>query len=168
MKRGTKAQVSRRIRAAPERLYALIADVRRMPAWSPECRACDWIDGATGPVVGARFKGTNRRGLARWTTKVQVEAADEGREFTFLTYFRGRAQTRWSYRFDSNGDGTRVTESFELVADLPWYLVLMEHVLMGIRDRRADLEAGMRETLRRLESAAEREAASGSDKEANR
>lgn len=168
MKRGTTGMVSRRIGASPERLYALVADVRRMPAWSPECRTCDWIDDATGPVVGARFTGTNRRGLARWTTEVEVVAAEEGREFAFVTHFRGRAQTKWTYRFDPNGDGTTVTESFELVTDLPWYLVLMEHVLMGIRDRRADLEAGMQETLRRLEAAAVRGAAGGPDKEATR
>lgn len=166
MKRGTKAAVSRHIGASPERLYALVADVRRMSSWSPECRDCEWIDDAIGPVVGARFSGTNRRGLARWTTEVTVVTADEGREFAFLTHFRGRPQTKWTYRFDPRGDGTTITESFELVTDLPWYLVLMEHVLMGIWDRRADLEAGMKETLRRLESTVEREGADGPDKEA--
>jgi hypothetical protein len=26
---------------------------------SPECVSCEWIDGATGPTVGARFRGRN-------------------------------------------------------------------------------------------------------------
>jgi uncharacterized protein YndB with AHSA1/START domain len=153
MKRGTKAEVSRHIGAPPETLYALITDVRRMPEWSPECRACEWIAGSTGASVGARFKGANRRGLARWTTEVQVLTARDGREFAFVTFFHGHEQTKWTYRFQANGDGTTVSESFELLVDMPWYLVLTEHVLMGIRDRKADLEAGMQETLRRLERA---------------
>jgi hypothetical protein len=32
---------------------------------SPECRRCEWIAGATGPAVGARFKGTNQHPTSR-------------------------------------------------------------------------------------------------------
>lgn len=47
---------ARRVMAAsPSTLYALIADVTRMPEFSPEIVECRWLDGATGPTVGARF-----------------------------------------------------------------------------------------------------------------
>jgi hypothetical protein len=166
MERGTRGEASLHVQASPERLYDLVADVGRMAEWSPECRACEWIDEAAAPVVGARFRGTNRRGLARWTTELRVVAADRGREFAFVTVRRGHEQTRWSYRLAPHGGGTTVTESFELLADMPWYLVATERVLMGVADRRADLEAGMRTTLRRLKAAAETRNTSDAPREA--
>ena len=35
-----------------ETVYELVADVTRMPEFSPEIRRCSWLDGATGPAVG--------------------------------------------------------------------------------------------------------------------
>lgn len=153
MKRGAKGEASLTIDASPETLYDLVSDVRRMGEWSPECRDCRWVEGATKPVVGARFKGTNRRGLVRWTTDVQVLTADRGREFAFAT--RHSDQTRWTYRFEPQDGGTKVTESFELLADLRWYIALIERWFIGIKDRRADLEAGACATLQSLKRAAE-------------
>jgi hypothetical protein len=54
-----------------------------MGEWSPETYSCTWIHGATGSVVGARFKGRNRRGLLRWSNTPEVIAAESGREFAF-------------------------------------------------------------------------------------
>jgi hypothetical protein len=47
------------IAAAPERVYELVSDITRMGEWSPECRRCTWIRGASGPQVGARFIARN-------------------------------------------------------------------------------------------------------------
>lgn len=105
--------------------------------------------------MGVRFRGTSRRGFVRWSTTPRIVAADKGREFSFVTTHRGHDETKWTYRFEPEGGGTRVTESFEMLSDLPWYLRLTERVLMGVKDRKADLEAGMSETLRRLKAAAE-------------
>src|SRR5258706_1140585 len=120
MKRGTTGQATTYIDASPEKVYGLISDVTRMGEWSPECERCEWLDGATGPAVGARFKGSNAHGLARWSTKTKVVAAEPGREFGFVTTHRGRDMTKWSYRFEPSSDGTTVTETFEMLADMPW------------------------------------------------
>ena len=40
--------VSERVSAAPEAVWALVADVPRMGEWSPECVRCEWVGGATG------------------------------------------------------------------------------------------------------------------------
>ena len=48
--------VSLHMRAGPEDVYALVADVTRTPEFSPEILECTWLDGATGATVGARFK----------------------------------------------------------------------------------------------------------------
>jgi hypothetical protein len=156
MKAGTHGQAKIEVNASPTDLYDLVSGVRRMGEWSPECRHCEWIDGATGPAVGARFKGRNRHGIARWSTTPKVVAADPGREFAFVIGHLDRDMTKWTYQFTPNGDGTAVTESFELLRDMPWYFRLTDRLLMGVKDRKADLETNMTETLRRLKTATEK------------
>jgi hypothetical protein len=73
-----------------------------------------------------------------------------------VTSHRGHDETTWTYRFERDGAGTTVTESFQMLAALPWYFRLAERVLMGVKDRKADLERGMSETLSRLKVTAER------------
>ncbi len=155
MNKGTTGEASIHIDASPEKVYELVSDVRRMGEWSPECRHCEWLDGATGPAVGARFKGSNRSGFARWSTKPRVVTADEGREFAFATELRGKDLTKWSYRFDPDGDGTKLTESFELMNDMPAYISFTEKYVMRIKDRKADLEKNMQATLTRIKATAE-------------
>jgi hypothetical protein len=162
MRKGTTGQATANIELSPEGLYDLVSDVRRMGEWSPECRRCEWIDGARGPAVGARFKGSNAHGLARWSTRPTVVVADPGREFAFVTPHFGRDMTKWSYRFEPAPNGSTVTESFEMLMDVPWYFGFGDRFLMGVKDRRADLERNMAETLQRLKVASEKRHASTS------
>jgi hypothetical protein len=156
VKQGTRASARAAIDASPAALYAAVSDVRRTGEWSPECRRCEWIGGATGPAVGARFKGSNKRGAARWSTKPRVVVADAPREFAFVTGHLGHDMTKWTYEFEPTPDGSLVTESFEMLRDMPWYFRLADRWLMGVRDRRADLEANMGQTLERVKDAVER------------
>ena len=155
MKKGTTGQASVHVNAPPEKVYALVTDVERMGEWSPECRHCEWVDGATGPAVGARFKGSNRNGIIRWSNKPRVLVADEGREFAFVTDLRGNDLTKWSYRFEPDGDGTKVTESFEMMGDEPGMVEFVERHVMRIKDRKAHLERDMQATLGRIKAAVE-------------
>jgi uncharacterized protein YndB with AHSA1/START domain len=148
-----QAEVRIHVDASPERLYEMVSDVTRMGEWSPECYRCEWLDGATGPAEGARFKGHNRRGLLRWSTTPKVLTAEPGREFSFVTYdFRGRENTRWTYRFEpAPGGGTDVTERCEVVN----YLLPLK-VVAPLRLRMGQVERGMQKTLERVKAAAER------------
>jgi hypothetical protein len=157
VKAGTRGEASIEVSSSPDALYEVVSDVRRMGEWSPECRSCEWVGGATGAAVGARFKGSNRRGIARWSTTPEVVVADPGREFAFVVNHLGRGMTKWSYKFEPVAGHTKVTESFELLRDLPWYFRVADRRLMGVADRKADLEAGMQQTLERLKAAAERQ-----------
>ena len=141
-----------RIAAEPERLYDLIADVTQMGRWSPECTGGRWIDGASGPAVGARFKGSNRHGPARWSTKCTVTEADRPRRFEWQVAESGM---RWGYRFEPDGDATVVTEYREKTKDSPWYIKAVQRSGLIGRDRERLMIDGMRATLERLRAAAE-------------
>ena len=73
-----QGEVRAHIEADPLTVYALVTDVTRMGEWSPETQKAAWVDGATGPAVGAKFKGTNKRGFMRWSTTPRVDVAISG------------------------------------------------------------------------------------------
>ncbi len=157
MEKGTTRRAELHVGAAPETLYDLVSDVSRMGEWSPECVAGEWLDGATGPEVGARFRGKNKNGMARWSTKPRVVVADRGKEFAFVVSFLGREMTKWTYRFEPAAGGTDVVESFEIITTLPFYIRLTDRYLIGVKDRAADLEGNMRRTLEKLKARVEAE-----------
>jgi len=155
MKKGTIGEARVHVDAAPELLYDMVSDVTRMGQWSPETVRCEWIDGATSPAPGARFKGTNKRGVFRWSTKPEVVVAERGRQFSFVTHSVGPS-TKWTYQFEPAADGgTELVESFETLDDDSKLLTLVERHLMRIADRKVDLEAGMQRTLERIKTVVE-------------
>jgi uncharacterized protein YndB with AHSA1/START domain len=144
------------IHASADALWALVTDVTRTGEWSPENTGAEWLDGATGPVVGARFKGTNRRGKTKWAATCQVVTAEPGHEFVFLVGNPAKPETRWRYLLEPAGDGeTRVTESFELVKPIGAAGRFLTRVTTGVKDRRADLEENVRQSLARIKEIAE-------------
>ncbi len=135
------------IDATPEAVYALVSDITRMGEYSPECVKAEWVEGATGPAVGAKFKGHNKIGrFLRWSTTPEVTEAEPGRVFAFRT-----KETIWRYRFEAAADGgTGVTETFETTS----YGKLMQ-LVSPEKKRQPQIVDGMRQTLARLKAAAE-------------
>jgi hypothetical protein len=141
--------------AAPAHVvYGLISDVTRMPEFSPENIRAEWLDGATGPAVGAKFKGTNKLGKTTWSTKPVVTAAEPGKLFAFKV--PGASGALWTYEFTSLDNKTIVTES--MVQTKPSSpLIRWFQRRAGVTDRAANLRAAMNTTLARV-AAAERAA----------
>src|SRR5450755_192899 len=108
------------IAAPPERVWELVSDVTKIGRYSPETFEAEWVDGATGPTVGAKFRGHVKRngvGPIYWTT-CAVSACVPGREFAFGVGPVDKPLNIWRYELEPSGDGTDVTESFTL-ADTP-------------------------------------------------
>jgi hypothetical protein len=152
----TTDSVERVIAATPQALYDIVSDVTRTPELSPEIVKCTWVKGATGPAVGARFRAINSAGRGpNWPNTPVVVAAEPGREFAFARTEPFGGTLEWRYRFDPEGDGTKVTESYTVTKELSivgWFII---GTLYGRKDRRQDLRAGMEETLDRLAGVAE-------------
>src|SRR5688500_16489936 len=75
--------------ADPLAVWALLSDIPRMGEWSPVCRRCEYLDGASSPTPGTRFVGHNRQAGARWSRTCVVTACEPGCELAFHTLFRG-------------------------------------------------------------------------------
>jgi Polyketide cyclase / dehydrase and lipid transport len=126
-----------------------VSDVTNMGRWSPETDRAEWLDGATGPAVGARFRGHNQRGFLKYWTKCTIVASEPGREFAFVVGTAEKPLTRWGFLLEPSGVGTDVTESWKSMSD---HLLAKAFVP---KKRRRTLDTGMRKTLERLKSAAE-------------
>ena len=150
-------QASVLVEAPAEELWTLITDITRTGEWSPENTGGVWLDGATGPAVGARFRGNNRRGRTRWPRSCEVIAAEPGREFAFVTGRASRPETLWRFVLEPVDGKTLVTESFEMVKPFGAFRRLLTKVTIGVADRRRDLEDNIRTSLANLKQIAEGE-----------
>ena len=147
----TTDTVDRYIEAPPAKLYELIADVTRTPEYSPDVVKVEWLDGATGPAVGARFKATNKqvRGPA-WNNKPVITVLEPGQEIAWERTEPGGGTVEWRYRFEPEGTGTRITESYKVIKPLNmlgWFII---GGLYRLKDRKTDLRNSMLRTLDRL------------------
>jgi hypothetical protein len=146
-------EVSESVSAPAPEVYSLVADLPRMGEWSPENTGGRWLGGASGPTVGARFRGTNRAGWRFWSTTVTVRAADAGRRFAFDVDIAGFPVATWEYTFADADGGCVVTEHW--TDRRPSWMRAASVPVTGVRDRGAHNRANMQETLRRLKAAAE-------------
>ena len=143
------------VAAPPEAVYDLVADITRMGEWSPVCTAGEWVDDTMGSFIG-----TNALGDFTWQTTCRIDAAERGKEFTFVNRgMQGDEElVRWSYIFAPVSDGTELTESWEV---LPGYEPSMQRLMpdMNLKEYldgvKPTTQAGMAETLAKLKAAAE-------------
>ena len=147
-------EVERTIAGSPDELWALVSDVTRMGEWSPESTGGKWVGGATGPAVGARFKGDNRSGSRSWTTACKVTACEPGKRFAFdVKAAMGMKVARWSYEFEPADGGCRVVERWD---DQRGALVtLVGPIVTGTKDRVGRNRETMTATLAQLAAAVE-------------
>jgi hypothetical protein len=124
-----------------------------MGEWSPETASCRWVGDVIAAEVGARFRGTNRRGPLLWTTTCTVTAADPGRRFAFAVSWAGVAISDWAYTFTPDGTGCEVVEAWS--DRRPGFIRVASVPAMGVVDRGAHNRRGMEATLAALQRAAE-------------
>ena len=100
------------IAAPAEKVWALVSDLPRMGEWSPENAGGKWVKGATGPALGAVFKGTNKNGFRRWSTAATVIACEPGKVFEFAVTSGPLGRRQLALRVRGHRAGCRVTESW--------------------------------------------------------
>jgi hypothetical protein len=146
--------VTVRMAAPAEKIWDLVSDITNTGRFSPETFETEWLGGATGPALGAKFRGhVNRNGwgLKYWTV-CRIVACQPGREFAFTVLGPGGVDVNtWRYRFEPVDGGTDVTESFELNNTVP----LRIYWLIAGRARGKTNATGMRETLERIKTVVE-------------
>lgn len=144
-------EISENIDAGAADVYALVTDLARMGEWSTENIGGEWISGTPG-AVGSRFLGTNRIKSFEWSVPVEVTVAEPGACFEFVAAPDDGPYVRWTYRLETQGRATRLTEIWD-VMDLPPSLAQMtDEQLAG---RKAAVQGTIEATLAGIKSSAE-------------
>jgi uncharacterized protein YndB with AHSA1/START domain len=138
------------INAPPDAVYSLVSDVTRMSDWAAECQRNVWLGDVTGPRVGARFRGFNRRGWWRWSTTATVASAQPGHLFAFRVTVFGRPVSVWAYDIHPTADGCEVSESMWYLAG-PLLSLVLAPVATGVRGKGHRLAENRRNIARTLE-----------------
>ena len=147
-------QIERTMKASPEEVWILVADVTRMGSWSPEATGAEWVGGADAPAVGARFKGANSQGSKSWTTDCVVTACDPGERFGFDVKVGPFKVARWTYEFRPVAAGCEVIERWD--DQRGWLSTKISPLATGVKDRATRNRETMNETLDRIATAVER------------
>lgn len=139
-------------------VWSLVSDVTRIGEFSPETFEAQWTHGATGPAVGARFKGHVKRngvGPTYWTpctvTRCEPPGSNGAGVFEFSVGLDANPINTWGYRMQPQNGGTSVTEYFRLTP--AWYIRGYWLLLGRLRSRTN--ERGMRTTLERMRAVVE-------------
>jgi hypothetical protein len=150
-------QVTVRMNATPDDIWALISDITNTGRFSPETFEAEWLGGTTAPAVGAKFRGhvrRNGRGPVYWTT-CRITSCDPGRAFGFAVEGGKRDINNWLYELAPSPDGgTDVTESFALNKSA---FTKVYWAIAGKARGRYN-QKNMQQTLERIKEAAEHEA----------
>jgi uncharacterized protein YndB with AHSA1/START domain len=139
--------------APPAKVWDLVSDVTKIGRYSPETFEAEWLEGATGPALGAKFRGhvkRNEKGPTYWTT-CTVTACEPGSAFAFGVGNGVKPLNVWSFRLEPSGDGTDVTESFAL-ARTP--LLRLYWAVLGWTRGKTNRH-GMQTTLERMKAEVE-------------
>ena len=134
----TTDTVERYIEASPEALYDLIADVTRTPERTPDIvrssgstapPARPWAP-ASSPLNKAHVRGPNWSNKPVWSPCRPRPGVLVHRTEPF------GGTLLWRHRFEPEGTGTRVIESYEVtkpVSRFGWFII---DTLFGAKDRR--------------------------------
>ena len=140
--------------------YAIVSDVTRIGELSPVCASGTWDDPSQAGKEGAWFTGHNAIGDFTWDTHCKVVVAEPGREFAFINHGpKGDLElVRWGFTFEREGDGTKVTESWQVLPAYPDFVqdgnpdIDVEQRTEGMAQMARD---GIRDTLANLKRVAE-------------
>lgn len=140
--------------APVEEVWDLVSDVTRIGEFSPETFEAEWLDGATAPAKGVKFRGhvkRNGKGPIYWSPAEITECIpNEVLEFA-VPNAKSPINT-WRYELaPAEGGGTDVTESFQLADKLPTRIYW---TLFGWARGKTNRD-GMRTTLERMKAVVE-------------
>ena len=96
-------------------VWRLVADIGLPARFSSEFQGADWLDGATGPAVGARFVGRNRHpAVGTWQTICTVTECVPESRLGYAVQNPDDPAATWLFTLTRVGGRTRLRQSATL------------------------------------------------------
>ena len=103
------------IDAPPRRVWELVSDIELMPTMSEELQSVEWLGGATGPAVGARFVGRSKHdALGQWATTSEVIECEPERVLAWAVEDPANPTAIWRFRLEPKEGGTELSQWMQM------------------------------------------------------
>lgn len=159
---GARVDVEATVLASPGVVWDLLADISRVPEWSPECVHTAWLGPVPGvPRAGARFTGRNRAPNGfEWTVTCEVTEAERPSALAWVVLAGPDVVSSfWRCDLAPVPGGTQVHESFRHGPGGSGLRMMVEqHPERGaylVEDRCRRLRENITETLAGMKTVAE-------------
>lgn len=168
---GPSVECDLHVEADPARVWELVTDIELPARFSPELQRVRWLDGASRPMVGARFEGYNHNPmLGEWRTVSYVVEMDAPHAFGWAVVdpddrFGGDTadpqtpMARWRFHVTPEAAGVRLRHGARIGparSGLSLAIDRMPDKEEAFVERRlAELHAGIQDTLHGIKSLAE-------------
>ncbi|MEV5836266.1 SRPBCC family protein [Nocardia sp. NPDC052112] len=138
------------IAAPPEQVWAVVADLKRMPEFSPQCVRMLALG---APKAGTWTINLNTDGKKYWPTTARIVRYEPNQAFAFRI---NENRSIWSFTLEPTATGTRLVERRDVPNGTSWFSrKAIDAALGGEAPFEELLERGMRETLDKIKSAVE-------------
>jgi hypothetical protein len=112
---GPTVEVETHVEAAPEAVWPVVTDIGLPARFSAELQSTSWLDGATGPAPGARFRGRSRHpAIGEWETTCRVLACEPHRVFAWAVEGPTGTAATWRFELEPDPSGTRLRQCAQL------------------------------------------------------
>lgn len=149
-----------RIDAPPGTVWQLVCDIQTPAEFSSEFQGGQWLDGATGPGLGARFRGRNfHEARGTWETVSTICEFEPERVFGWAVGDPDDPAARWRFSLEPDGTGTVIRQWMQMgpgesgISELVAQMPDKEHRIL--RRRLAEHQANMTATLAGIKDRAE-------------
>jgi uncharacterized membrane protein len=103
------------IDAPPQRVWEIVSDVELMPTMSSELQLVEWLEGACGPSVGARFIGRSKHeALGEWSTTSHVIECESQRVLAWAVEDPLNPTAIWRFRLEPKDGGTELSQWMQM------------------------------------------------------
>lgn len=109
----TSAQLD--IAAQPQTVWRLVTDINLAAQYSTEFKGAQWLDGATEPALGAKFRGHNMHpAIGEWSTDSEVTSLREPEHYEWSVLGEDLPGAIWSFILEPHENGTRLTQQMQI------------------------------------------------------
>ena len=95
--------------------WSLVSDIELPTRFSTEVQSVDWLDGATTPVVGARFVGTNQHSaIGDWQAQCTITGFERARVFEWTVGEIEEPSAIWRFSLDGSDGAVTLRQWFQM------------------------------------------------------
>lgn len=104
-------EATQRVRCDVATAWRYVTDITLPVQSSPELQSVEWLDGADGLKVGARFLGRNRNEhMGDWETTSQVMEVEDQKRWVWSVIVNDEVSTTWAYELEPTSEGTLIRQ----------------------------------------------------------